>query len=440
MRSFPVLSILLSFNLTGCALCPPAWLSKTVSLSGQGQACQVPAAEAPPIDSIDFAALSRHPFIAFGGGGAPHYNEIALEKNIRYFQRTLAVLNQQPLNPVPNNATLFFANGNNGQATLRYINPLGLERFKAPEIDGLHGPATADNLYSLLNAVVQTSATASTQSPLFFYFTGHGLLNKENQDNNTFILWQEDLISVQDLTTRLDQLPPTKPVVVMMAQCFSGSFANITYQNGDPNQPVALHSRCGFFATTQDLPSVGCTPEVNEADYRDYSSSFFAGLTGIDRVGQPVASADYNRDGQISYAEAHAFTKIDEVTSDRPISTLEAWLQRQIDPDIARFILSKPIQQWQDRARENERAERAVVVARLAQKLGFNLTKSWLKNIADWQPQDEVEAAYVERLRMELVNIAAEKIVQARPEQREIMQRLMDCEGQVPVMNRDKMS
>ena len=35
----------------------------------------------------------------------------------------------------------------------------------------------------------------------------------------------------------------------MMAQCYSGSFANLIYENGDPAQPVALQTRCGFFAT-----------------------------------------------------------------------------------------------------------------------------------------------------------------------------------------------
>jgi hypothetical protein len=72
---------------------------------------------------------------------------------------------------------------------------------------------------------------------------------------------------------------------------------------------------------------VGCTPAVNEADYRDYSSSFFAGLSGRDRTGKPVPSADYDGDGKVSYAEAHAFAKVDEYTTDLPISTSETWLQ-----------------------------------------------------------------------------------------------------------------
>ncbi len=195
-----------------------------------------------------------------GGGGAPSYNEIALEKNVLYFQRTL-----------------------------------------------------------------QTN----DQRPIFFYFTGHGYRNPRNLDNNAMILWQEELLSVQQFAASLDQLPQTVPVVAMMSQCYSGSFANFIYQGGDPRRPVALQTRCGFFATIKSRPSVGCTPEVNEADYRDYSSSFFAGLSGPDRTGQRVASANYNRDGRVSYAEAHAFAKVDEQSTDLPVSTLEVWLQEQ---------------------------------------------------------------------------------------------------------------
>ena len=141
----------------------------------------------------------------------------------------------------------------------------------------------------------------------------------------------------------LDKMPTQTSVVTMMAQCFSGSFANFIYEGGDTKRPVALQTRCGFFATIKTLPSVGCTPEVNEADYRDYSSSFFAGLSGRDRIGKAVNSADYNKDGRVAYAEAHAFAKVDEESIDLPISTSEAWLQRQFSQQQQTAILSQPI-------------------------------------------------------------------------------------------------
>ncbi|MGL5510292.1 MAG: hypothetical protein ACRDB1_11780, partial [Microcoleaceae cyanobacterium] len=46
-------------------------------------------------------------FLILGGGGQPAMNEIAIEKNILYFQRTLNNLGYDP-----NIATIFFASGN----------------------------------------------------------------------------------------------------------------------------------------------------------------------------------------------------------------------------------------------------------------------------------------------------------------------------------------
>ncbi|MGB3767289.1 MAG: hypothetical protein WA947_12080, partial [Phormidesmis sp.] len=74
------------------------------------------------------------------GGGAPSYNEIALEKNVLYFQRSLSFLNLDPVK-----ANLFFANGNSGEATVRYLDNNDKEQFKAPEIPNLDGAATKGN-------------------------------------------------------------------------------------------------------------------------------------------------------------------------------------------------------------------------------------------------------------------------------------------------------
>jgi hypothetical protein len=299
---------------------------KTPSLPTVQQPCQPRKTGSGP--------RSRQEFLVVGGGGAPSYNEIAIEKNVLYFQRTLSALGFNPTG-----AKILFANGNDGQATVRYLDPAGKERFKVPKIPNLQGAATVGNFQTSMQQVNRD------RNPLFFYFTGHGAHNKANENNNAMILWNEKFVDVQQFTQMLDRLPPEKPVVSVMVQCYSGSFANLIYQKGDPKRPVAVHDRCGFFATVKELPSVGCTPEVNEADYEDYSSSFFAGLSGTNRVGQKVASADYDSNGKVSFREAHAFAKIDEQASDLPVSTSEVWLQTQLsDREIKQTIdrRSKP--------------------------------------------------------------------------------------------------
>ncbi|MEM9265591.1 MAG: Caspase domain-containing protein [Cyanobacteria bacterium P01_F01_bin.13] len=356
-------------------------------------------------------------FLVLAGGGAPYYNEIALEKNVRYFQRTLKSLGIDF-----SSTQQYFANGNSGEATVRYINLVGQEQFKPPEIENLDGPATMENAQKWF----ETLADKPAPCPSFLYFTGHGAYNDENPDNNAMILWEEKLVSVQQLAGWLDQLPPDQPFVTMMAQCFSGSFANLIYEQGSPDNPVALQTRCGFFATVAERPSVGCTPAVNEADYRDYSSSFFAGLSGVDRTGKPVASADYDTDGKVSYAEAHAFAKVDEETTDWPVSTVEVWLQKQASEDDLTEIFAQPISNWLAQASP----QRQYVIRELSEKLNLDLEQSY----TDQMPPlnfESVTGAYWIRLGMELTNIAMIQQIRqtGNAETKAILDKLTNCEN-----------
>lgn len=357
-------------------------------------------------------------FLVVGGGGAPSYNEIALEKNVLYFQRTLRAMGYNPEKV----ASMFFANGNDGQATVRYIDNQQQQQFKVPEIPNLNGAATLPNMKSYFQHIAQQNSS----KPLFFYFTGHGGKNKQDLNNNSLYLWNEQQMSVKQLAQMLDQMPADTPVVAMMAQCFSGSFANFIYKSGEPKRTVALQTRCGFFATISTLPSVGCTPEVNEADYRDYSSSFFAGLSGRDRTGKAVTSADYNRDGRVSYAEAHAFAKVDEQSIDLPISTSEAWMQSKSQQQQA--ILTQPISQLLKTARPEQRH----VVTSLVKMFGLDGQKSFMSNLdLSTSIKTEEQQAYLTRLRMELVNIGSEKQLRAFGNQEDTatLDRLVKCEG-----------
>ena len=403
MRTPPFLTQLLVTSLMGVAIGTGLGWRKQASTQDQPTAKPVAAIPAE--------------FLVLAGGGAPYYNEIALEKNVRYFQRTLKALGIDL-----SSTRQYFANGNDGQPTVRYINLVGQEQFKPPEIENLDGPATVDNAQKWFDDLAQKPSPC----PAFFYFTGHGAYNNENPDNNAMILWEENLVSVQQLSSWLDQLPPDQPFVTMMAQCFSGSFANLIYEQGNPDNPVALQTRCGFFATVAERPSVGCTPAVNEADYRDYSSSFFAGLSGVDRTGNVVASADYNTDGTISYAEAHAFAKVDEETTDWPVSTVEVWLQKQANEEKIAEIFAQPLADWV----ENAHPQRQYVVRALSENLELDLTQSYAEQMP---PTDfeSVTGAYWVRLGMELINIAMiQEINQGKNvDTKALLNKLITCES-----------
>ena len=382
-----------------------------------GCACKSLAAKDPLVEMFDPAASecnSPPRFLVFAGGGSPRNNEIALEKNVLYFQRTLRELGYNS-----SDADVFFANGITGEATVRYINEQRQQQFKVPQIPHLIGASTLLNFQQWM----QQEGDRDRKNPLFFYFTGHGMPDE-------ILLWGGNNLTLRNFSRQLDRLPANTPVTTIMAQCFAGSFADFIYQDGDRGKPLSPQTRCGFFATIRTRPSVGCTPEVDESDYKDYSSSFFAGLSGRSRTGEPVSSADYNQDGIVSYNEAHAFSKIDMQTMDMPISTLETWLQEQMTGREKGLILNQKIADILPTARPEQKQ----VVNFIARRFNFNLQQSFRQNVRRVPPElrqnDEVVIAYLMRLRMELLNIAKEKAVRESGNTTAIaiLNRLQKCE------------
>jgi hypothetical protein len=75
--------------------------------------------------------------------------------------------------------------------------------------------------------------------------------------------------------------------VLVSGNCFGGIMARAT--------------SCGFFGARPDLVATGCQADAAEvAQSRDYLHMFFSSLTAARR-----AAADADRDGAISFAEAH---------------------------------------------------------------------------------------------------------------------------------------
>ena len=88
-------------------------------------------------------------------------------------------------------------------------------------------------------------------------------------------------------------------------------------------------NRCGFLAESEDREAEGCAAGVNAGDYRDYTTYFFAALSGRTRLGGllPV-NPDLDGDGQVSLYEAHLYALRAGESADLPRSTSEAFLER----------------------------------------------------------------------------------------------------------------
>ena len=134
-------------------------------------------------------------------------------------------------------------------------------------------------------------------------------------------------MTVRDFTQQLDKLDPAVDVTLIMVQCHSGGFANVLYKNGDPAKGFSPTPRCGFFATTAPRLASGCTPVVNEDDYQDFSTHFFAALSGQTRTHKPVEKPDYDAKGWTSFADAFTYVLLNDDTIDIPVITSDQLLR-----------------------------------------------------------------------------------------------------------------
>src|SRR5204863_528561 len=135
---------------------------------------------------------------------------------------------------------------------------------------------------------------------------------------------------------------------LVMVQCFSGAFGNVLFEGGDPAAAAVERKIAGFFAAPRERAAAGCTPEVDEAEYHDFTSYFFAALSGRDRVGRKVSGADYNRDGRVSMDEAFCYTLINDISIDVPVCTSDIFLRKAVTtPDPKVFEASyKDVLSW----------------------------------------------------------------------------------------------
>ncbi|PQO45778.1 caspase family protein [Blastopirellula marina] len=322
------------------------------------------AAAAPAADHI----------LTVGGGPIAKSSQISLENNVLYFQRTLAKLGLDKQEHL-----ILFDDGDNPTPDLQYedvergpeevrtllaeiIGPSNGIRFsyRTSEIPGVSGAAEPEVIEKTIKDL---SGRLTGEDRLIFYFTGHGGKSKPGSDrrsekpksdeksedkdgekkegdkkeepkkrakplvNNLTHLWNAKEMTVTDWTEQLDELPKDAPVVAVMVQCYSGGFGNLIFKGGDPENGMAEHPRCGFFSTVPDRVAAGCTPNVQEAEYREYSSYFWEALTGETRTGQSVDKPDFDRDGACSLLEAHAYTVLNADTIDIPTRTSDAFLR-----------------------------------------------------------------------------------------------------------------
>ncbi|MCA9246025.1 MAG: hypothetical protein KDA42_02890 [Planctomycetales bacterium] len=287
--------------------------------------------------TIHRTARAEDYFLTVGGGYSPLGNQISLEKNVLFLQRLLAeekpglrhdILFSDGASP---QRDLQFAADNVPQANqflarlFHNEKYLGLE-YRNHEVPGIRDGSSRDSLRRWFDEV---GAKLKSGDRLFFYATAHG--GKSGDKNKPYdtklYLWNGESIRVEELVEHFDSLPAGVSVVSVMVQCYSGGFAHTIFNDGDASKGISPQARCGFYATRHDRIAAGCTPDIAEEDYHEFSSDFWAALGGKSRTGQPIERPDYDGDGQVSFEEAFAYTVLVSNTIDIPNRTSGAFLR-----------------------------------------------------------------------------------------------------------------
>ena len=187
-------------------------------------------------------------------------------------------------------------------------------RYENSELEGLGiRPATLDALISWVEREGQQLEAGDT---LLFYVTDHGKKNREDLQNNSIVLWDDELY-VDEFKDLIAALPEQVRVVSLMSQCYSGAFANAMYDRDEPDRTSG--NVCGYYSSSRERPAYGCYPENRGKDNVGHSFRFFEAL----RI-------------HGNLADAHGRVLLTDRTPDVPNRTSDQFLARILSREASR--------------------------------------------------------------------------------------------------------
>ena len=275
--------------------------------------------------------------LVLGGGYSPSGNEVSLESNVKYLHRQKDKIGLSKFK-----TKTLFADGLAPSRDIKFRNPtstvpetnlilaeiFGSTRGIYNQYRNNHLNADGPSSIKEFDDWIKDLNSSSKQSSNLIYFTGHGGKGEKKTPNNTTAyLWNNHKFKVSEFTKKLDDLPANQSIILVMVQCYSGGFAHYIFREGDEKKGFHPQIRAGFFATVHDRVAAGCTPDIREENYQEYSTHFWEALCGESRIGKKIQKPDFNGDGSTSLTEAHAYVVIHSNTIDIPIKTSDVFLR-----------------------------------------------------------------------------------------------------------------
>jgi hypothetical protein len=281
--------------------------------------------------------------ILIGGGDNLNTTPAQIEQNIAWVQR---ILDQNSLS-----VSTFFTDGDQTSPDVFYqftedeteefkeidlyaraLEPLARVygeqhlnslRTRSNNIENLTGSTVATDLSTSIAKILRENPDKSN----LLVFNGRSKKNVNDDSQPSIALWNNTQMSVAELHSLLKNT--TTPTRFVMTQCQSGSFHRLAYENPAHGMTLAQNKRCGFTASSVYSDSEVCSEFVNNSDYRDYSTYFFAALDGYDRDGEILPlDPDSNQDGKVTLREAHFYSMQEAHSIDLSRSSSEDFLQQ----------------------------------------------------------------------------------------------------------------
>ena len=265
-----------------------------------------------------------------GGGNTPDHSQAQSESNVAWLQTLFRNRDIE--------ARTYFGAGDTAEPDVTYLAPAevspGISEGLPTERRVLHRPHRLPDLAGSTRKAELTEALRRDLTSLapgddaLVIFNGHGGIDRADTRNNYLKLWDDGRMTVDDLESLFDAAPDGAPVRFVMAQCYSGAFASLIYD--DPQTAAGFRgNRCGFMSEAADRLAEGCSLSLDEAEFRDYTTYFFAALEGRTRSGEPIEprAVDRDGDGTVSFRESHFYALLNAESSDLSRSTSEQYLE-----------------------------------------------------------------------------------------------------------------
>lgn len=293
-------------------------------------ATEAPCASRPPVDARvpPRPAPAALRWIAVGAVASPEQNQVQIEQDLELARATLGERSGLVLyaGGAGSRDVQVDARQSRGDPLLAELSALlaprggRTSRYRTGRLPR-HGPASLP----ALEDAVRSALASPGPGPLTFFLAGHGERG-ERHAQNYVALWGGRRLDAERLATWLDGA--RRPVRLVVTSCYGGGFVEALFAGADPARGPG-RDRCGFFATTADLPATGCDPNPERPEQEGYALHLLNALRGRDRDGRPLprGELDLDGDGAISFAEAHARSRIALGSVDVPTSTSERWLR-----------------------------------------------------------------------------------------------------------------